>query len=303
MTTALLIRNPVARRRLSDGRLTQVLAIARDAGWEIEAVATPHAGAATHIARDAAERGIDVVIVYGGDGTINEAINGLAGTATAMAALRGGTANVWAKETQCAKDPVKSMRAIVTGVRRRIDLGRANDRYFLLMCGVGLDACIVESVGARMKRWFGAASYIVAGTLQVLRTRAWRVETAIDGDTSEQSLYWLLAGNTRSYGGVAQITHQAVVDDGQLDVALMRRGGALNLIRDGVSVLFRRHDRSRNVRFGRAKSIEISTPGIPVQLDGESAGETPLRIEVAPQALTVIVPAGLRSPLFGSREL
>jgi diacylglycerol kinase (ATP) len=82
----------------------------------------------------------------------------------------------------------------------------------------------------------------------------------------------------------------------------MRRGGALNLVRDGVSVLFGRHDRSRNVRFGRAKSIEVSTPGIPVQLDGEAAGETPLRIEVAPQALTVIVPAGLRSPLFGSAE-
>jgi diacylglycerol kinase family enzyme len=128
MTTALLIRNPVARRRLSEERLAQVLAVARDAGWEIAAVAAPHAGAATHIARDAAERGIDVVVVYGGDGTINEAINGLAGTNTAMAALRGGTANVWAKETQCAKDPVKSMRAIVTGERRRIDLGRANDR-------------------------------------------------------------------------------------------------------------------------------------------------------------------------------
>jgi len=299
MTTALLIRNPVARRKLSADRLNQLLAVARDAGWEIETVVTPHAGAATHIARDAAERGIDVVIVYGGDGTINEAINGLAGTRTAMATLRGGTANVWAKETQCAKDPVKSMRAVVSGVQRRIDLGRVNDRYFLLMCGIGLDACIVETVGVRMKRWLGAASYVVAGALQVLRTRAWRVDATIDDDASETSLYWLLAGNTRSYGGVAQITYRAVVDDGALDVALMRRGGIVNLVRDGARALFRRHDRSPNVRFGRARRLEISTPGIPVQVDGEAAGETPVQIEVAPQALTVIVPAGLRSPLFG----
>jgi YegS/Rv2252/BmrU family lipid kinase len=299
MTTALLIRNPVARRRLTEAHLASIRQIARDAGWTLDVVATACAGDATRIAREAAGRGVDVVIVHGGDGTLNEAINGLAGTDSAVAVLRGGTANIWAKETKGAKDPVRAMGAIVTGVRRRIDLGRAGDRYFLLMCGVGLDARIVDAVGSRIKRWLGAAAYVLVGVAQALRTKTWHVDIVIDADPSERELYFLLVSNTRLYGGVTQIAHRAVADDGELDVALMRRGGVVNLLRDGVRVLFRRHDRSPNVRFGRARAIDIATVGIPVQVDGEAVGTTPLRIEVAPLALSVIVPAGLRSPLFG----
>ncbi len=301
MPTALLIRNPVTRHPIDDARLVRVLAVAREAGWQIDAVATEHAGHATALARDAAARGIDVLVIHGGDGTLNEAANGIAGTTTALAVLRGGTANVWAKETHCAKDAVVAMRAIVLGERRRIDLGRANGRYFLLMAGVGLDAQIIPRVTARMKRRLGALAYVIAGIVMALRTKPWPAKITIDGDASESSLYWMLAGNTRSYGGVVQITHRAVADDGLLDIALMRRGGVLHLIADGVRVLLRRHDRSPNVRYVRARGVDITTPGIPIQLDGESHGTTPLHIEVAPLALAVIVPANLRSPLFSRR--
>jgi YegS/Rv2252/BmrU family lipid kinase len=232
-------------------------------------------------------------------------VNGVAGTATAVAILRGGTANVWAKETRVPKDAVKAMRAIVVGERRRVDLGVANERYFLLMCGVGLDAAIVARlggrVGARMKRRLGALAYVIAGVGAVFRTKARRTDLTIDG-SSEPSLYWLLAGNTRSYGGIVNITHRAIADDGVLDIALMRRGGVLRVLADGVRVLFGRHERSSNVRYARTRSFEITTPGIPIQLDGEACGETPLRIEVAPLALNVIVPRGPRSPLFSRRD-
>ena len=318
---ALLIRNPVARHAIDKATLERVIDVAVAAGWQIETIATEHAGHGTELARAAAESSIDVIVVHGGDGTVNEVINGAAGTDAAVAVLRGGTANVWAKETQCAKDPVASMRAIVTGRRRRVDLGRANGRYFLLMAGVGLDAMIVPRVGSRMKRRFGAAAYIIAGVIAAFRTRAWRVEMTIDAVPAaegsqtpsppvegsqapppatrpERSLYWLLAGNTRSYGGVVSITHRAIADDGLLDIVLMRRGGPLRLVADGVRLLLRRHDRSPNIRYVRARSVTITTPGISIQLDGELHGETPLTIEVAPLALNVIVPADLTSPLF-----
>jgi diacylglycerol kinase (ATP) len=149
-----------------------------------------------------------------------------------------------------------------------------------------------------MKRRLGALAYIIAGVATALRTKPWPVRMTIDGDASQRSLYWMLAGNTRSYGGIVRITHRAVADDGLLDIALMRRGGVLHLIADGVRVLLRRHDRSPNVRYVRARGVDITTPGIPIQLDGESHGATPLRIEVVPLALAVIVPANLRSPLF-----
>jgi YegS/Rv2252/BmrU family lipid kinase len=302
VTSALLIRNPVARHRLDDETLSRVIDVAVEAGWQIETVVTDREGAATLLARDAASRGVDVIVVHGGDGTLNEAVNGLAGTDTAVAVLRGGTANIWAKETGIPKDPVKGMHAIVAGERRRVDLGIANGRYFLLMCGVGLDAAIVARVGQRAKRRLGALAYIVEGVSAVLRMKAWRTDVEIDA-THEPSLYWLVAGNTRSYGGAVQITHRAVADDGLLDIALMRRGGVLRVIADGARVLLRRHEGSSNVRYVRAHSLAIDAPGIPVQLDGEACGTTPLRIEVAPMALNVIVPAGLRSPLFtGSQQ-
>jgi YegS/Rv2252/BmrU family lipid kinase len=218
--------------------------------------------------------------------------------------LRGGTANVWAKEAGFPKEAIASMRAIVAGRRRRVDLGRAlgtgGERYFLLMCGIGLDAAIVPAVPAGWKRRLGALSYIIGGVIIIFRTKTWRCEMRIDGDTSEHALYWMLAGNTRSYGGLLNLTHQARADDGLLDIALMRRSGVHRVVLDGVRALFGRHARSANVRYVRARAVEIGTPAIPVQVDGEAHGTTPLRIEIAPLALNVIVPNDLQSPLFTS---
>ena len=304
-TSALIIENPAARRALGEGKLRPVLDIATQAGWHIELTTTNHAGHATELARDAAARGVHVVIVHGGDGTLNEAVNGVTGSATAVAPLRGGTANVWAKEARFPKNPVDAMQAIVHGERRRIDLGRAGDRYFLLMAGVGLDALIVPRIGARMKKRAGAAAYIIAGVAAALRTKPWQADLSFDGEPAQTSLYWLLAGNTRSYGGLANLTHRALIDDGALDIALMRRGGAHRLLANGAQMLLKRHDRSANILYRRTRILDINTPGIPVQLDGEPHGETPIYIECIPAALDVIVPRGVVLPLFRSeaREL
>jgi YegS/Rv2252/BmrU family lipid kinase len=298
MTRALLIRNPVSRKKLSPEKLAAVISVARDAGWVIDDLATECAGHATELARAAAADGVDVVVVYGGDGTVNEAVNGLAGSRTALAVLRGGTANVWAKEIRQPKDAVAAMRAIVGGERRRIDLGRAGERYFLLMAGIGMDARIVEQASEKWKRRIGALAYIITGVRVALSTKTQPVMVVVDGHSREMPLYWLLAGNTRSYGGVVRITHRALVDDGLLDIALMRRGGAWRLLVDGVRVFLGRHERSSNVGYMTVHSLGIETSGLAVQVDGEPFGRTPMTLEAAPGVLDVIVPAGLASPLF-----
>ncbi len=297
MTTCLLIRNPASRHSIPTERLDAVLARARDAGWQIDHVSTERNGQATEIARDAAARGADVIVVHGGDGTLNETINGIAGTGTALAVMSAGTANVWAHETHTPRDPVAAIDAIVRGERRRIDLGRAGERYFLLMAGIGLDATIVPRVSPMLKRRLGATAYVIAGAITAFRTKPWRVSVRIDGEARQCWLYWMLVSNTRSYGGLADIMYRAKADDGLLDVGIMHRGG-LHLVADGARIPFHGHDRSPNVDFMRARVVDVDTPGIPVQIDGELAGHTPMRFEVAPRALTVIVPAGLRSPLF-----
>ncbi len=302
MTSVVVVRNPASRRRLSAARLGEALDEARAAGWRVDVVETTRDGDGTELARRARDGGADVIIVDGGDGTVNEVINGIAGSRVALAVLAGGTANVWANEVRTSHDARKAVRDIVHGVRRRVDLGRADGRYFLLMAGVGLDAAIVPRVPPRLKRWFGRVAYVLTGAVTAFTTRPADARVRIDGESADTSLYWMLVGNTRSYGGIARITHRARIDDGQLDVAVMRRGGAFHLLVDGVRLALGRHDRSPNVGYRRATSVEVATPGLPVQVDGELAGTTPMTFTVAPLALEVIVPASLRSPLFGATD-
>ncbi len=295
----MVIRNPTSRHTLRDDRLDAVLQIARDAGWRVECVVSERVGHATEIAREAAAR-VDVIIVNGGDGTINEAINGFVGSGhdVALAVLPGGTANVWAKETHAPKESEAAMRAIIGGERRRVDLGFAGCRYFLLMAGIGLDAGIIPNVGARLKQRLGSSAYLLRGTPIALRTKTLPVVRLIDGVAHQGPMYWMLIANTRSYGGLFDIMRRAEADDGLLDVGVMHRGGVWHLLADGLRLLVRRHERSPNIDIVRARSIVIETPGLPVQIDGEYAGSTPIRIGIVPLALTVIVPAGLRTPLL-----
>jgi YegS/Rv2252/BmrU family lipid kinase len=301
LTNAVLVRNPVSRHTADEQTLAEVIAFGREHGWQIECHTSQFPGDMTALARRVADGGADVVLAHGGDGTINEVINGIAGTRTALGVLPAGTANVWAKEMRISRNPLTALQSMIEGDRHTIDLGRANGRYFLLMAGVGLDGEVIEHVTPRAKQRFGALSYVVAGVPAAVRTKPWQVRMHIDGDTVESALYWMVVGNTRSYGGFREITHRAVADDGKLDVAMMQRGGVFHLLADGARLFLRRHDRSPNVRYTQVTSIAVETPGLPVQVDGEPAGETPMLFEIAPQALTVIVPAGTRTPLLTQR--
>jgi YegS/Rv2252/BmrU family lipid kinase len=300
MTTCVVIRNPVARRGIKPRDFEAALGVLRASAWDVTVAMTEREGHATEIAREAAAHGVDVIVASGGDGTINEAINGIAGTDTALAVLPGGTANVWAHEMRIPRKPAKAMRVAIEGQRRRVDLGRANGRYFLLMAGVGFDASIIPTVSGRLKRRIGALSYILAGIRTIFRAHAWPARVEIDGAASDTSVYWMLVSNTRSYGGISDIMYRAVADDALFDVGIMHRGGPWRMIIAGILVLLRRHERSSNIDYLKARAINVETAGIPVQLDGELWGATPMRFEIAPLALSVIVPKGLRSPLFGA---
>ena len=293
---ALAIYNPVARGAPPLDRLRSA-AEALD-GWDVSLEATEAAGHATALAREAAQRGLDVVVACGGDGTVNEVANGLARSETALAVVRGGTANVWAKEARLPKKVDAAIGILRDGEVRRIDLGRAGERYFLLMAGVGFDAAIVREVSSTLKRRLGAAAYLVHGVQRALTYRTNGADLVADGASLSDGLYWLLLGNTRSYAGVLNITHLAQADDGRLDLCLLRKGGPLRLAWLAPWVLLGRHDRRPEVLYQRLTSFEVATPGLPVQVDGEYLGETPRRFEVAPGALRVIVPRGLQSALF-----
>ncbi len=320
VNNARLIRNPASRGAPPLERLKS--AVGGIEGWEISINETTSAGHATELALIAAAQNADAVIACGGDGTVNEVANGLAGSGTPLAVIRGGTANVWAKEAGVPRRPTEALQLLVTGDRRSIDLGRvralpaqhlesgdpprslagenddSGERYFLLMAGIGFDASIVSQASGALKRRLGATAYLWQGVRNVFNHRAEVVDLVIDGVAERASLYWLLLGNTRSYAGVANLTHLASAVDGKLDFCLLERGGLRRIAWLAPWVLLGRHAGRANVRYRTVESLEVRTPGLPVQIDGDYLTETPISIDIVRHALRVIVPAELDSPLF-----
>ncbi|MEX0800031.1 MAG: diacylglycerol kinase family protein [Dehalococcoidia bacterium] len=295
----MVIVNPVAHNLPSTRRLDEAKRALQAAGWEAEWRETGGPGEATELAREAAARGLPLLFACGGDGTLNEAANGLAGSETALAPIRGGTVNIWAREMGFSRKPAEAVRQAIEGERRKMDLGRAGERYFLLMAGYGLDGAIARRASMRLKGRFGATAYAIAAVREVLRYRSSPVTLRLDGEERATNLLMLVAGNTRNYAGLTQVTRDAVADDGLLDVCLYEGRGTRDCLLHALRTLLRRHQRSKKVLYRQVKRLELSweTP-LPAQLDGDAFAESPATVDVAPSALWVAVPRGLRSPLF-----
>ncbi|MCH8849733.1 MAG: hypothetical protein IIC89_02780, partial [Chloroflexi bacterium] len=153
-------------------------------------------------------------------------------------------------------------------------------------------------VAPRLKRWSGALAYAVPSVLRAFGHRSISAELVVDGEALSTPLYWLLLGNTRNYGGVLNLTHQAKANDGLLDILLLQHGGLPRLAWLALWALLRRHQDRAEVLYRTASSIDVRTPGLPVQIDGEYLGETPMTFRVAPGALSVLVPRGQGKALF-----
>jgi YegS/Rv2252/BmrU family lipid kinase len=320
---ASIVFNPAARNAPARQRLLAAAAAMKPLGWDIDVRETEAAGHGASLAREAAVAGSRVVFACGGDGTLNEVVNGLLGTPAAAAVIRGGTGNVFGKEVRVPRRIEDALSALTGGQEYRFDIAYAegegveripnstssredaasNRRYFLLMCGIGFDAAVVRNVPARPKRLLGTTSYLIWGAAEALRFRARRASISLDGRRLDSDLYWGLLGNTRSYGGVTDIARHAVADDGLLEAYLFEGSGWLSLLKIGARVALRRHQGATGVTYARARQIEVETPGIPVQADGEYFGQTPMRFGIKERALSVLLLPGSADDLIGRGSL
>lgn len=308
-TRAWLIQNPAAGQDDWDEQIAAARATLREVGWEVTVEQTAGPGDATAFARAAVAAEADVVVVAGGDGTVNEALQGLAGQQrTALAVLPGGTVNIWATELGVKKDEADVARRIAAGKRHVVDLGRVNDRYFLMVASAGFDAeanaAVNESAALRrLKRLAGVVPYALAALLTALRFRPPRVALFIDGEPVTRRLLMLVVGNTRLYGGVAEIAHQARANDGLLDVVALGGRGPLDLLRRGWSVLRRRQYEDPAITYRRARRVVLDPPRpLRLQADGEDIGATPATFQVVPDALAVIILAETPPGFLGEPE-
>lgn len=287
-----LIYNPYAGKiRRKPGTLQRTTAALAGANVHPRVVATDAAGHATLLARQAAEQGADLVLVLGGDGTINEVANGLAYSDVALGVLPAGTANVLAMELGLGSHLGPAIRQLARSSPRRVALGRLTSedsvaRYFLCMAGAGLDAKVVFQVDTALKDRAGKLAYWAAGLAQIPHPLE-SLDVRVQGQTYQCGFF--LASRVRNYGGDMEIASGSSLRRPDFELVLFEGTNPLRYAWYMGGVLFRQAQKMKGVRTLPALCAEIVTR-THLQIDGEYAGRQKARLEIAPDALTLLMP-------------
>lgn len=314
---AAIIFNPEAGTRSLQTQIREAGKYLERQGWQITWRQTAYAGHATQLAKEAADRTDDVAVAVGGDGTINEVVNGLVGSETALGVIPAGTGNVFAVEMHipipgplaATNSLKKASKVLANGQMRRVDVAQArfvgdHKRYFLLWAGVGIDAAIskaleVDKSHRPVMRTLGLAAWLIAG-LSVLRDfRGKRMWVTVDQGRINRRMILTTISNSQLYGRFWRLSPEAKLDDGLLDVVAMEGYGLTSSIKHVVQATLGRHTKDPEVHIFRTRRVKIETRApMPVQVDAENIGYTPVEIEVIPGALKIILPQNAPHYLF-----
>jgi diacylglycerol kinase family enzyme len=307
----LLIVNPYATT-VSD-RLKNLVIYALQGRFEVEAVSTQAQNHATEIGREAHDGGYDVVVAFGGDGTLNEVANGLAGTDLPVAVLPGGSTNVVCRTLGIPNDVVDATEHLLSLVDawqpRKVDLGMVDERYFVFACGVGIDATVVRRVDSNPKLKASAGPYYyswagVSGFYRKYLVNPIRVRTTIDGHEPVEGVTTIVQNSdpfTYFASRPIRVCEGIAIDDGSLSVAVLKRATQ----RDMPSLITRLFSESRPaahhkqvIHFGDVSHAVVETASagkdgaprpFPLQVDGDYIGERDrVELRAAPGALTIV---------------
>ena len=286
MSQTCVILNPAARSERARRWEKQLRTLCGDAFF----CATSAAGDAEQHARTAVAEGFERIVAAGGDGTIHEVVNGIAGSNAALGLMPMGTMNVFANELGLpANDLGRCWEIIQRGRTRLIDLPTANGKHFVQLAGVGLDAQVVKETSLTLKRNFGPLSYVISAAQIAARRPPRLLIESEDAQTEEGS--FVLVGNGRLYGGPFPFFKHAVIDDGLLDVLVFKQLGYLELIKYLQNVIFTSDITTREVEYFQTARVRVtSADDVPVELDGELAGTCPVEFVMPSRRLKVLTP-------------
>ena len=231
----------------------------RGLGYEVQDLQTEEPGDASRLAREAVASGFDLVAAIGGDGTVNEIINGLAGSETPLAIIPTGTVNVLAMELGIPLEPPDAVKLLGgdAGHVSWIDLGLAGDRYFGLMAGVGMDAAVVAALNPTMKKALKEAAFAVQGLATYLTHEDPLIRVTCDERTVEG--YFAVLGNSSNYGGAFGITPLADMRDGLLDVCVLKDKSFVSTVSYWTAALINAHIKHPKVEYFRTEAALLET--------------------------------------------
>jgi YegS/Rv2252/BmrU family lipid kinase len=311
MRCVALIYNPMSGQR-HDRRaaiIASVKAVFEGAGLDVRVIATDAPESAGRLALDAIADGCDTVIACGGDGTVHEAMQQMVGGSAVLGVIPMGTANALAIDLGLPSSPVKAAKMLLTAVPERISVGRVSYsdseggpcwRYFVVAAGIGADGLFFSRLDSRLKHRFGYAAYALeAFRLAFTHTfplfQATFTPTGSDIDETAK-ISQILAVRISNFGGlVNRLVPGAAIGNENLHVLAFKTRSRLRYLRFMASVMLQRHKYTHPIELVDCSSVEcgdLPDAAVPsyVEADGELLGTLPVRIEVVPQALTLLIP-------------
>jgi diacylglycerol kinase (ATP) len=283
----LVVRNPKAGQ---GSRLFEnTMRVLQETAERLEVIETQNAGHAEEIARNAADANEwDVLAVAGGDGTLNEAANGLIGSELPLGIIPVGTANVLAREIHLPMQAQGIARTLQCGADISIHPGLLNGRVFLMMAGAGFDGRVVARVSEKLKRYMGPGAYIISALTEIFSGPSPLIQAEING--SIHSASWIVVSNICCYGGPYYMAPSAHIETSGFVVTLFTSQTPWGRIRDMLGVAINRSGVPWGAMMLSAKKVYLSGDDGVMQMDGDFGGPLPATVEVCPQPLRLMIP-------------
>jgi diacylglycerol kinase (ATP) len=285
-----LLTNPTSGKGRGTRTAAIVLPRLREAGFHVRSLTGRDADETLDLAHSCVADGVESLVVVGGDGMVHLAVQALAGTDTALGIIPSGTGNDVARYLDLPRSDPQAAADVVVGSRsRRIDLARTGAQYFVTVLAAGFDSKVNERANA-MAWPRGQMRYNLAtlAELRVFEPLPYTLE--LDGQERQVEAMLVAVGNGESFGGGLRITHGASLDDGWLDVVIIKTMSKLDLVRTYPLLFSGKHTRHPQYEHHRVRSVTVAAPGIVGYADGERIAALPLTVDVAPLALKVLVP-------------
>jgi len=287
-TDAVIIGNPNSGRAGDEGYLERFAKILRSGGLTVEVLNTEHPNHATELTSLAGNR---LIVAAGGDGTVNEVLNGLSPEST-LAILPLGTANVLARELGLPLDAEQACRRILDGETSRIDLGVATndegtERRFTCMAGIGFDAEVVGAVTPRLKRFLRSLAFPLTAFMVLFGNKFPPIQISHAGEVDVAR--FAIVANGHFYGGDFRVSGPGLLTSGELETILVERVSAL-IRPDVFAGIMARKPLNRTMKSFVSGEVHAKSEGakVPVQIDGELWGELPMSFRIEPAALNVV---------------
>jgi diacylglycerol kinase (ATP) len=293
MKRARIIYNPTSGRELFKKHLAEVLIKLEQAGYETSVHATICEGDATEAARIAVERKYDIVVAAGGDGTLNEVVNGLAEQdyRPKLGIVPMGTTNDFARALHIPRDIGQAIDVITKGESIPVDIGRMNDRYFINIAGGGRITELTYEVPSKLKTMMGQLAYYLKGIEMLPSIKPTDVSIEYDGKLFEGEAMLFLIGLTNSVGGFEKLAPDASINDGLFSLLILKKTNLAEFIRIATLAVRGEHVKDPNVIYTQANRIKIQAKEkVQLNVDGELGGVLPAEFENLYRHLDVFVP-------------